>query len=219
MSKELEPYKGKSGRGVKKAEPLETGDMTAILDLTIKSSIKRSGHTAYYPADKEGYDNFVNRTIDYFEYLNTVNSDPNLERKLIPDIENWAVYMGVTRATIFNYERRGGEWADMIAYFKNAIAAVKKQLALNYKIPPMVAIFDLTNNHSYVNTSEFKLTTPETETRPRQSALEDEIRAAGLVWDEEKAEFVPLKRNDLNICSNLNKSSPRGNEHDTGTRT
>ena len=186
----LEPYKGKSGSGVKKAVPLEKGDMTAILDLTIESSMKRLGRPANYPNDAAGLNNFIKKSIEFFEYVNQVNEDPDAEKRLIPDIEAWAVYMGVCRQTIFQYERRGGDWETTIAYFKNAIAAVKKQLAFHYKIPPMVSIFDLANNHGYVNTSEYKLTTPANEIRTTQT-LENEIRAAGLIWDADAGEFIP----------------------------
>ena len=182
--KEIKPYKNKGT-----CLPLETDDMTAILNMTIEKSIQRCGHPSTYPQTKQGLDSFINNTIDYFEYVNGINQNIDLERKLIPDIENWCVFLGITRQTLFNYEGRGGEWKDCIAYYKNAIASVKKQLAMNYKIPPMVYVFDATNNHHYVNSNEFKLNATTEIIDHRPNILEQEIQYRGLIWNEERQEF------------------------------
>lgn len=184
---EIKPYKNKGT-----CLPLDTDDMTAILTMTITKANERLGRPYHYPPSKPGLEDFIQNTIDYFEYVNNINANPELERKLIPDIENWCVFLGITRQTLFNYEQRGAEWKDCIAYYKNAIASVKKQLALNYKIPPMVYVFDATNNHGYVNSNEFKLTA-QTEIIERDTnALEREIVDRGLVWNEETKEFEPI---------------------------
>ncbi len=191
----LVPYEGTkgktSGSGTRLCERLETDDLTAILDLTINASTARMGRPAEYPNTQKGLDDFIQKTIDYFSYVNSVNANPDLERKLIPDIENWAVYMGVTRMTINNYERRGRDWRDCIGYYKNAIGAVKKQLAMNYKIPPMVYVFDATNNHGYVNSNEFKLT--ETRAENEAQSVDDDIRTAGLVWNDALKKLEPME--------------------------
>ena len=192
---ELVPYEGKkgkrSGSGVKKCLPLETDDMTAILDMAIEVSAARMGRPAEYPATAAGLENFIHKTIDYLEHVNAINANPDLESKLIPDIENWAMYLGITRQTVWVYEQRGGDWGACISYYKNCIAAVKKQLAMNYKIPPVVALFDLTNNHAYVNSNEFKLTTG-TPDEDKGKKIADEVKAAGLVWNEDIGEFEPI---------------------------
>lgn len=192
----LVPYEGKkkktSGSGTKLCKPLETDDMTAILDMAIEVSTARMGRPAEYPYTTAGLDAFIQKTIDYFEYVNGINANPDLERKLIPDIENWAMYLGVTRQTIWTYQNRGKEWKDTIEYYKNAIAAVKKQLALNYKIPPMVYVFDATNNHGYVNSNEFKLTPGKPETEQKDN-IDEQIKAAGLIWNDELQEFEPME--------------------------
>ena len=192
----LVPYEGKkkktSGSGTKLCKPIETDDMTAILDMAIDVSTARAGRPAEYPNTTAGIENFINKTIDYFEYVNSINANPELERKLIPDIENWAMYLGVTRQTIWTYQQRGREWKDMIEYYKNVIAAVKKQLAMNYKIPPMVYVFDATNNHGYLNSSEFKMTVNKPETE-RNDSIDEQIRAAGLIWNDELGEFEAME--------------------------
>lgn len=174
-----------------KCLPMETDDTTAILDMIIDKSTERMGRPCQYPNDKRGLEEFIQNTVSYFEHVNSINSNPDMERKLIPDIESWAVFLGITRATIFNYEQRGNDWREVIAYYKNAIASVKKQLALNFKIPPMIMAFDFCNNHSYINTSEYKLTTKVETSDTDTNRLERELVERGLVWDDEKKEFVP----------------------------
>ena len=181
---EIKPYKNKGT-----CLPLDTDDMTAILTMTIAKSNERLGRPFHYPPSNQGLETFIQNTIDYFEYVNDINANPDLERKLIHDIENWCVLLGITRQTLFNYERRGPEWYDCIQYYKNAISSVKKQLALNYKIPPMVYVFDATNNHGYVNSNEFKLTAQTEYVEKDTNALEREIVERGLVWNEETKEF------------------------------
>lgn len=194
--KKLVPYEGKkkktSGSGTKLCERIETDDMTAILDMAIDVSTARMGRPAEYPHTTEGLDRFINKTIDYFENVNSINANPELERKLIPDIESWAMFLGITRQTIWCYEKRGREWKDTIDYYKNCISAVKKQLALNYKIPPMVYVFDATNNHGYVNSNEFKLTQSSPETGHKDN-VDEQLKAAGLIWNEELQEFEPME--------------------------
>ena len=74
------------------------------------------------------------------------------------DIESWACFLGITRATIASYERTRGEyWQQFIAVVKNGIAAAKKEAAFHGQLQPMIAVFDLANNHNYKNTNEFKL--------------------------------------------------------------
>lgn len=167
---ELKQYKNsKSGRCL----PLETNDLTAILNMAIEQSVARKGRPCAYPDNEMGLEIFSQKTIDYFEYINNINQNPDIENKLIPDIENWALFLGITRNSILNYEQRGKEWADTIAYYKNAIASIKKQLSLNYKVPPVIAMFDLVNNHGYVNSSEFKLIQDENEGKRKRVRTED----------------------------------------------
>ena len=190
-STELQGYKNAKA----KCLPMETDDTTAILDMIIDKSTERMGRPCQYENTKRGLESFIQNTVSYFEHVNAINSNPDMERKLIPDIESWAVYLGITRATIFNYEQRGNDWREVIAYYKNAIASVKKQLALNFKVPPMIMAFDFCNNHGYINTSEYKLTTEVKTSDPDSNKLERELVERGLVWDEERKEFVPMEDN------------------------
>lgn len=174
---------------------LETNDLTAILDMTITSIKASKGRPSEYPDTHEGLEAFRQQTLEFFEHVNRINANPEIEKKLVPDIEAWAVYLGITRQTIHVYEKRSAEWRDTILVFKNAIASCKKQLAMTYKVPPMIAVFDLVNNHGYVNSNEFHLIPekPRLNDNDREEIrlnLQKRLDESGLVWDADKGEYV-----------------------------
>lgn len=151
--------------------PMESDDLTAVLNLGIQA-LKR-GASAKYSADEEGYKLFVERSKSYLDYVNGINQNSNIEKKLIVDIESWCVYLGITRETLRNYDARGEVWHEFISYFKEIIVMCKKQLAFNFRMPPMVHLFDLVNNHGYHNTNEFHITAyaPKEETKLSEEEL------------------------------------------------
>ena len=133
-------------------------DLNSILDMSIRSI--KMGRPARFPDTEQGLEDFKMASVNYLEYIRETNNNPDNEHNLIPDIESWATYLGTTRMTILTYEKsRGEDWKEFIALVKGAITAMKKQLAFRQKIPTLLAVFDLTNNSGYVNTSEFKLQT------------------------------------------------------------
>ena len=137
-------------------EPGKAADLEAILDVSIDQIEKRKqGRPPVYPDTDDGLIQFFEDTRKYFEYIKDANSVN--EEKLVPDIEGWYSFMGVTKQTILNYERRSPVWEEAIEYIKQNILAAKKQLAFRFKIPPVVYLNDVSNNHGYLNTSEFKL--------------------------------------------------------------
>lgn len=178
-----------------KQECLSTAksDLIGVTDLVIESFKHAGGRPAEYPATGAGLERFRAKTIEFFDYVNEVNRNSDAERPLVPDIEAWSSYLGVTRATVWSYEQRGGEWESTIRLIKNMIAAVKKQLGLSYKIPPMVMAFDFTNNHGYFNTNEFRIVAEKTTEKEQMErrAIEEELRESGLCWNEETQEFEP----------------------------
>ena len=162
-------------------EPLATNDLTAILDLAISTAEKRRGRSATYPDTPQGLERFVDQSIEFFKYVNAINADESIQRKLIPDVESWTVFLGITRQTLLIYSRRGGEWLETIEGFKNTICACKKQLSFSGKLPPLVTIFDLTNNHHYLNTSTFTAAGNEANSEKKLVTLEELQRRAGLL--------------------------------------
>lgn len=151
--------------------PLEKDDMTACLQLAFES-LKNNQNAVRYPNTPEGLGQFRQRTVEYFEHVDRINKDLEDGQRLIPDIESWALYCGLCRRTILNYENRGGEWRMFVRRVKDALTMIKKQMAFRGKLPPIVLFFDLTNNSDYVNASEFKISRPEPEEK-QQMRLED----------------------------------------------
>jgi hypothetical protein len=92
------------------------------------------------------------------------------------------------------------------------IASAKKQLALNGKIPPVLFMFDSANNHGYVNTNEYKITATSTVISSEQTQLERDIVAQGLVWDDEKKDFIPIGE-----TNNVNSGTDTQSEESTST--
>ena len=88
------------------------------------------------------------------------SADSEGSARLIPSIESWSVFMGLSRMTILTYEKqRGDDWKDAIAYIKGAIQACRSQLCDRGKIPVIAHIFSAVNSLSgYANTSEIKVT-------------------------------------------------------------
>lgn len=137
-------------------EPGKAADLEAILDVSIDQIEKRKqGRPPAYPDTDDGLIQFFEDTKKYFEYIKDANSVN--DEKLIPDIEGWYSFLGVTKQTVLNYERRSPVWEEAIEYIKQNILAAKKQLAFRFKIPPVVYLNDVSNNHGYLNTSEFRL--------------------------------------------------------------
>lgn len=135
--------------------PITGDDATAaLIDMGIKVL---SGAPPKYTNDSEGLKAFQQKTLDYFKYVQRVNSDMESERKLMCDIESWAVFLGVTRQTINGYVRRGGAWEEFISRTKELILTTKKVRAYSHQVPPIFAIFDLVNNHGYRNTNDLRV--------------------------------------------------------------
>lgn len=169
-------------------------DLTAVVSDSIRSlqALKaRGGRPAVYAPTKEGLQDFLEDCSEYFRRINAINQNPELQKLVIPDIEGLCAHLQISRQTLHNYSvARSDDWHDAIELVRTCIASAKKQLANTYRIPPVFAIFDMVNNHNYVNASEFKLTTEE----PRAieaTKLENALEVEGLVWDEGRQEFVP----------------------------
>ena len=129
-----------------------------------------------YPNDDMGYEAFRTNSISYLEYVQQVNASGNLKKQMIPDIEGWTNYIGITRDKLrYMQKSRSEKWATLIDQMKNGILACKKQLMLNGQISPVTAIFDLTNNHGYANSSEFKINKSD-DVEKRQALTVTEIK-------------------------------------------
>lgn len=156
-------------------ELLEPDDLTALTKLAVSSLKEHGGHVAKYENSQAGLEQFVQKSVSFFEYCNEINASLEPQQRLIPDIESWVCFLGITRTTLMKYTKRNQQWSDAIEMIKENIAMAKKQLGLRNRIPQMVLVFDLANNHNYKNTSEFHLIADEskdTTTTPRISMSE-----------------------------------------------
>jgi len=87
------------------------------------------------------------KTEEYIDYIQTANATGSC---LIPDVEGFALFIGVSRSTLYEWvNSRPREFSDALKSTLNAIAAAKKQLALRGKIPPLAFATDFNNNHGY----------------------------------------------------------------------
>lgn len=169
-------------------------DLEGVSNIIISALKNSGGRPSEFADNQQGLEMFRQKSIEFFEHVAAVNEQSGLEKGLIPDIELWCSWLGITRMTVNNYERlRGTEWRETIQMVKNMIASYKKQMALNYKIPPMVMAFDFANNHNYLNTSEFKITTQQGAIEDKQRiAIDEELKQSGLRWNEDTQSFEPI---------------------------
>lgn len=156
-------------------EVIESDDLSALTQLAVTSLKKHGGHIAKYENSQDGLEQFVAKSADFFEYCNEVNASLEPQQRLIPDIESWCVFLGVTRVTIHQYTKRSPQWSETIDMIKGCILMAKKQLAMHNRIPSLVFLFDATNNHNYVSTSEFHLKTDSPEVSPSPSITTAEL--------------------------------------------
>lgn len=164
--------RGESTPSLKKTATATNGtEIAATLNASIRAF--KQGIVAYEDS-QEGLERFRKDSENYLTYVQATNESAARDNVggAIPDVEAWAAHLGITRMTISRYERRGGDWKTTIANMKGIITACKKQLALAGKMPPVLAIFDLTNNSGYINASEFKLV-GETQQEAKQITVEE----------------------------------------------
>ena len=137
-------------------KPTEAGETVALCEMFRKGFLgieetpegvevqRRPGRPRKY----ENVAEFVEVVEKYIDYIKGQALDGV---RLIPDIEGFCCFAGISRDTLNDWERtRPGEYSDTIKRFKTGIAAYKKQLALNGKIPPIVFATDFNNNHGYI---------------------------------------------------------------------
>lgn len=142
----------------------------------------RPGKTSYRKyEDLEEFKQVIN---DYFTYIQLNNKNGS---KLIPDITGFCLFAGIHRTTLDDWiTRRPGDFAETIRMLKNAIAAYKSQLAFQNKIPPVVFIASMNNDHNWTTTNKVEISTPSNILQPSMSLEEITKRVqSDVVIDEE----------------------------------
>ena len=179
----LQKYKRfKEGQDYERMEIPPMLEMLALAKANVED-FTRKGHGAKY----ESILDFQNAAQDYFDYLADCVEDQIF---LIPDIEGFCVFIGISRYTLFHWRQNRGEtWADAIQTICNQIAAVKKQLALTGKIPPMVFAIDFNNNHGYIQQQKV--------TVEQIPALTDGLEAPGAIAERYLKNVIDIMPEDI----------------------
>lgn len=135
----------------------DSREIECLVDLGVQCL--KMNRKPYFENTPEGLEEFKKLTFDFFETVNNHNRLADKEDLIIPDIEVWSTFLGITRQTLMNYEKdRQGEWSSFIRQVKDVIFACKKQLGLKNRLNGLVFILDSTNNHEYYNSNEFRVT-------------------------------------------------------------
>ena len=138
-------------------EPMQPGDLADVIEIALKN-VSKGGMPAAYECDNEGLQMFFDTSKNYFMSIAEQNrAAGDLSQMLIPSVEMWCAFLGISRQTLLTYQRRGEEWANTINFFKTVIYAAKNELANHGKLSPVLLIFDSVNNFDYRNVAEFKL--------------------------------------------------------------
>lgn len=172
----------------KEGQDYERLDVSAMLEMMAlaKANIEdmtRTGHGKKY----ENILEFQAAAQDYFDYLADCVEDKVF---LIPDLEGFCVFIGIDRQTLIRWEQsRGESWRIAIQNIKNQIAAVKKQLALTGKIPPMVFAIDFNNNHGYIQQQKVTI--------EQIPALTDGLEAPGAIAERYLKNVIDIMPEDI----------------------
>ena len=161
---QLQLVKGKKGRkpdAKTEVLPVEVSDTESLLSLIIQTGDDmRVNGQAKFENNPDGLRKFKEKTTDYFRFLleQNRNADDLGEVRLLPSVESWSLYLGLSRVSVLQYEKRGDDWLSFISWVKNSIVAVKLQLAENHKLQPLLFLFDTLNNSPmYRNTNQIEL--------------------------------------------------------------
>ena len=136
-------------------EPIDQDQMAALLDFCGKCiSIHRGMKPQYKYLDE-----FLGMCDAYWELMKRYNDDGI---KLIPDVESFCAFSGVDRDTLMSWGNGNSDKEEgftvAVKTNWNMMAACKKQLAFNGKIPPLVFATDFNNNHGYTQKQETTIT-------------------------------------------------------------
>lgn len=135
--------------------PIAEDELITMLEFE-KNNMQRAAKRKGRPPIFESVEQLQEQIIAYWDYLAKANRE---QVKLIPDTEGLCSFLGINRDTLHDWERNNYKgFSETIKTTKNAIAAFKKQLALQGKIPPIVFATDFNNNHGYTQKQEMIVT-------------------------------------------------------------
>ena len=71
--------------------------------------------------------------------------------ELIPDVEHLLCFLGITKDYVRRWKTTNPQYSEVMTEAYDRILAIKKQLAMHNKIPSLVYLSDIQNNHGYVS--------------------------------------------------------------------
>lgn len=138
----------------KEVPPMDGNELTATYALAKRNMERRRRGMVHKRYDT--VEELQDAIIEYWEYLDKANKNGT---PLIPDVEGLATFLDVTRGKLIQWERgKDPAFAETVAQAKNDIAACKKQIGQQGKIPPIVMAMDFNNNHGYTQKQEVVVT-------------------------------------------------------------
>lgn len=156
------------------ASPEEIGELVATLDELRKLP----------PVSKSDPEGVRERLNYYFNYCGDYGVKPS--------VEGMCLTLGVSRQGIWKWENdeksKAGEY---VRRAKDLINTLLTTWGMNGKVNAVYAIWLQKNNFSYSDTKTLEIKQAEPE-RHSLSDLEEQLAEAGLVWDEQKREYVSV---------------------------
>lgn len=150
----------------------EIAAMTATeCDAVIANIIQRRrvGNVARYP-NIESLERKIN------EYWIFVLEERSKGHDVIPDVEHFASFLGVSRYTLIEWKRNNKNgFSDPLEMAFNDIAAVKNQLVMHGELNPMTWVAMMNNNHGYTQNNKLEISTKGGSGIPSASELLTEI--------------------------------------------
>lgn len=118
---------------------------------TITNMRSSSGKYIAQPIFKNGAE--LQGAID--AYWDWIQKSSDAGKTIIPDIEGLAAFLRVARSTLIGWKsgKTNTEFIPVLERFYNDVAYIKKQLGMRNKIPTLVYLNDMQNNHGYVSST------------------------------------------------------------------
>lgn len=135
------------------------------------------------PVHKNEPEKVRERLNYYFQYCT--------ENGIKPSVEAMALCLGTSRQNLWKWENdENSEAGELVRRAKELINALLTTWTMSGKINPVYTIWLQKNNAGYSDTKTLEIKPPQIE-RPVIS-LEEQLSEAGLIWDSQKEEYVPV---------------------------
>ena len=157
-----------------KATPAEIGELVATLDELRKLP----------PVSKSDPDGVRERLNYYFNYCSDYGIKPSVEGMTL-------ALGGVSRQTLWNWENdEKSASGQLIRRAKQLINTLLTAWTMDGKINPVFSIWLQKQHYGYTDNKVLEI-----KTEPEHHSfddLESQLAAAGLVWSEQRKEYIPI---------------------------